>query len=284
MVLRRAMAWELRSTFSWSASRRSILSLRAWREARISPRSVEEPVPAQEDRTPIATNTSQEDRSMPTDDLYPREKNLRNILQNDCVACSLHTARNRISWGYGPVPCKLMLVGEAPAKGDPLRLLWKGSNYTGIPFTNERSGVKLRELMCELGAELNRHAYVTNVVKCYPGYSVTKAGKRKLKALKRCHFDACWAHLSQELEMVQPELVVCVGGYPWNQLNRRIGRDAPKLSSIVMSPPAVVELAGRRFLLIGMFHPARWDSWVSVKTPGEQAYRKHLRETITAVL
>jgi hypothetical protein len=29
------MAWELWSTFSWSARRRSILSLMAWREARI---------------------------------------------------------------------------------------------------------------------------------------------------------------------------------------------------------------------------------------------------------
>ena len=34
MVLRRAMAWELRSTFSWRVRRRSILSLMAWRKAR----------------------------------------------------------------------------------------------------------------------------------------------------------------------------------------------------------------------------------------------------------
>ena len=221
---------------------------------------------------------------MHRDDLYPRDENLRNILQDNCVACSLHTARNLISWGYGPVPCQLMLVGEAPAEGDPRCPLWKGSNYTGMPFTNERSGVKLRELMCELGAELNRNAYVTNVVKCYPGCYVAKSGKPKQKALKSCHFDACWVHLSRELEMVQPELVVCVGGYPWKQFNRQIGRAAPDLSCSVMSPPAAVEFAGRRFRLMGMFHPARWDSWVSVKTPGREAYCEHLRKTITAVL
>ena len=221
---------------------------------------------------------------MSRDDLYPRDERLRNILQDDCVACSLHTARNEISWGYGAVPCKLMLVGQAPAEGDPLCPLWKGSNYTGIPFTNEKSGVTLRELMYELGAEVNRHAYLTNVVKCYPGCSVTKAGKRKQNALKSGHFDACWVHLSQELQMVQPELVVCVGSYPWEQFNRQIGRDAPKLSCSVMSPPAAVEFAGRRFRLMGMFHPARWDSWVSVKTPGPEAYCEHLRKSITAAL
>ena len=218
---------------------------------------------------------------MSRDDLYPRDENLRNILQDNCVSCSLDAARNRISWGYGRVPCQLMLVGEAPAAGDPSCPLWKGSNYTGLPFTNERSGVRLRELMSELGVELNQHAYVTNVVKCYPGCSVAKSGKRQTKDLRDCHFDACWVHLSRELEMVKPELVVCVGGYPWKQFSRHIGRDAPKLSCSVISPPSVVEFAGRRFRLMGMFHPARWDSWVSVKTPGPEAYREHLSKMIT---
>jgi hypothetical protein len=118
---------------------------------------------------------------MTRDDLYPRDENLRNTLQDDCTACSLHTGRHRISWGHGRVPCKLMLVGEAPARGEPLAPLWKGSNYTGIPYTNKRSGVKLRELMCKLGAELNRHVYVTNVVKCYPGCCVAESrnGRRR---------------------------------------------------------------------------------------------------------
>ena len=221
---------------------------------------------------------------MATDDLYPRDENLRNILQDDCVACSLHTARNRISWGYGSMPCALMLIGEAPAEGDPLDPLWQGSNYTGIPFTNKRSGIKLRQLMWELGAELNRHAYVTNVVKCYPGCSVEESGKQKTKDLEDCHFDACWAHLSRELEMVQPELVVCVGSYPWEHFNRQIGRNALKLSCCVMSQAEPAEFAGRRFQLMGMFHPARWGSWVKRKTPGPVAYCEHLRKVITAFL
>lgn len=35
MAFRRAMAWELGSTFLWTASRRSVFSLMAWGEARI---------------------------------------------------------------------------------------------------------------------------------------------------------------------------------------------------------------------------------------------------------
>ena len=120
--------------------------------------------------------------------------------------------------------------------------------------------------------------------KCYPGCTAAESGKRGPKALENCHFDACWVHLSRELEMVHPELVVCVGGYPWDQFNRLIGRAAPSLSSSVMSPPAAVEFAGRRFLLMGMFHPARWEAWVSARTPGVEAYCEHLRKTITSAL
>ena len=43
MVLRRAMACALRSTFSWSARRRPILSLMSWREARASRRGARPP-------------------------------------------------------------------------------------------------------------------------------------------------------------------------------------------------------------------------------------------------
>ena len=219
---------------------------------------------------------------MRTDDLFPRNGDLRNILQRDCSACSLHRGRNRISWGYGPIPCKLMLIGEAPARGDAAQALWKGSNYTGIPFTNVKSGAKLRRLMRDLGVELSLRAYVTNIVKCYPGCAADTTGNPSLKRLGRCHFDACGAHLSKELDMVAPDLVVCVGSYPWKHFNRLIGRDAPKLSECVMSEPAFVE--GRGFRVMGMFHPARWDSWVKQKTPGEAQYRRHLRDMITTAL
>jgi uracil-DNA glycosylase len=108
--------------------------------------------------------------------------------------------------------------------------------------------------------------------------------KRQTKELEDFHFDACWVHLSRELQMVQPELVVCVGSYPWDQFNRQIGRPAPKLSSCVMSGPQLVEFAGQRFLLMAMFHPARWESWASRKTPGLEPYSQHLRGALAPVL
>jgi uracil-DNA glycosylase len=44
----------------------------------------------------------------------------RNVLAEDCRRCpALVEARERISWGNGPLDAALVVVGEAPGAGDP---------------------------------------------------------------------------------------------------------------------------------------------------------------------
>ena len=71
--------------------------------------------------------------------------------------------------GEGDLWAEIMFVGEAPG--------YKGGDLSGVPFTRDRSGVRLQQLLIELGLShetdprLERprlRCFVTNVVRCNP--------------------------------------------------------------------------------------------------------------------
>src|SRR5437773_11808396 len=77
-----------------------------------------------------------------------------------CRLCpSMPPERRRVP-GHGPAEAILALVGEAPGRF--------GADRTGVPFSGDRSGRFLRELIAELGLDAERDTYFTNVVKCNP--------------------------------------------------------------------------------------------------------------------
>jgi DNA polymerase len=92
-----------------------------------------------------------------------------------------------------------MLIGEQP--GDE-------EDRMGEPFTGP-AGRLLDVLLAE--AEIDRSSvYVTNAVK---HFKFTERGKRRLHENPRAsEIFACRPWLLAELEAVQPELVVCLGG------------------------------------------------------------------------
>jgi DNA polymerase len=74
-----------------------------------------------------------------------------------CRACpSMPPERRRVP-GHGPAEAVLAFVGEAPGRF--------GADRTGVPFSGDRSGRFLRELIVELGLDAERDVYITNVVK-----------------------------------------------------------------------------------------------------------------------
>ena len=93
--------------------------------------------------------------------------------------------------GDGPVPCDLMLVGEAPGAEEQRQ---------GRPFVGA-SGKLLERALTELGR--NRSSvYITNVVKHRPPAN-RDPYKKEIKA--------CLPYLVEELRAVQPKYVVGVG-------------------------------------------------------------------------
>jgi uracil-DNA glycosylase len=102
----------------------------------------------------------------------------------------------------GPAPTRLMLVGQAPGVTEA---------QVKRPF-NASSGTRLFQWLSEAGldeAEFRAGYYMTAVTKCYPGKHPKGKGDRKPS---RAEQKLCRPFLNQELALVQPRILLAVGG------------------------------------------------------------------------
>jgi uracil-DNA glycosylase family 4 len=110
-----------------------------------------------------------------------------------CVACpELAAGRTQVVPGSFPPGADVLLVGEAPGAQE---------DATGVPFVG-RAGQLLDRLLAEAGMPRQRVA-VTNVVKCRP------PGNRKPR---RDEVERCRPWLDRQIELVDPALLVTLGG------------------------------------------------------------------------
>ncbi len=163
-----------------------------------------------------------------------------------CARCpALVATRRCIVHGYGVPDARVVFVGEAPG--------YKGGDLTGVPFTRDRSGVRLQQVLIELEmsdetdprVERPRlRCFVTNVVRCNPPANRTPS---------RAEIANCLPYLWQELDLVRPEIVVPVGNVAAQAVfPRLVGRPAPP---ITQAHAQVFARRGVRVVLLR--HPAR---------------------------
>lgn len=163
-----------------------------------------------------------------------------------CSRCpALVTNRRRIVHGYGPPAASVVFVGEAPG--------YKGGDLTGVPFTRDRSGVRLQQVLIELGLShetdprLERprlRCFVTNIVRCNPPSNRTPT---------RAEIANCQPYLWQELALLQPEIVVPLGNVAAGAVfPHLLGQPAPP---ITQANAHVFRKDGP--VLVPMRHPAR---------------------------
>lgn len=137
--------------------------------------------------------------------------------------------RTQVVQSDGPVPCPIMLIGEAPGAQEDR----EGRGF--VPTAP--AGRVLRAALDEVGLERGVDVYVTNAVKCRPPDN--KIGK-VLDCLEVCRS----LYLTREIEVVDPRVVVCLGktaAQPWfgsqgslafRQVGRRLFIHAPHPSYI----------------------------------------------------
>jgi uracil-DNA glycosylase family protein len=117
-----------------------------------------------------------------------------------CRACDLWARATQTVFGAGPVPARLMLVGEQPGDHEDLE---------GEPFVGPAGGVLARGLE-EAGID-RESAFVTNVVKHFK-WKPTPGGKRRLhEKPNKVEVGACLPWLQTELELVRPQALVLLG-------------------------------------------------------------------------
>jgi uracil-DNA glycosylase family protein len=115
-----------------------------------------------------------------------------------CRGCGLYRDATQAVFGEGLNRARLMLVGEMPGNDE---------DRAGAPFVGP-AGRILDKALAQAGIERS-DAYVTNVVK---HFKWEPRGKRRLhKRPNASEISACRPWFDAELDLVQPEVLVCMG-------------------------------------------------------------------------
>ena len=103
-------------------------------------------------------------------------------------------------FGEGKAPARIMLVGEQPGDAE---------DRAGHPFVGP-AGRLLDAALAEAGIRRS-DVYVTNAVKHFKWERGEKSKRRIHKKPNGTEIRACRPWLDQELELVKPQVVVCLG-------------------------------------------------------------------------
>jgi uracil-DNA glycosylase family protein len=147
-----------------------------------------------------------------------------------CRGCHLWENATQTVFGEGARAAEVMLVGEQPGDQEDL---------AGKPFVGP-AGRLLDQALEEAGID-RRQAYVTNVVK---HFKWQPRGKRRIHQKPNwTEMAACRPWLEAELEVVEPDVVVCLGATAAQALIGRDFRVSRQRGELVDSPLARYVLA-----------------------------------------
>ncbi len=119
---------------------------------------------------------------------------------NRCRGCGLYKDATQAVFGEGDPGARTMLLGEMPGDRE---------DREGEPFVGP-AGRVLAEAMDEAGIDRAR-SYVTNVVKHFK-FTRAEGGKRRIhQTPNQTEILACRPWLLAELELLQPQIVICLG-------------------------------------------------------------------------
>lgn len=152
-----------------------------------------------------------------------------------CRGCHLYERATQTVFGDGLVRSRLMLVGEMA--GDE-------EDKAGRPFVGP-AGRELDRALEDAGVDRD-DAYVTNVVKHFKW--TPKGGRRLHKKPGAREIDACLPWLEAEIEVVRPEVIVCLGATAAKTLIGSDFRVTRQHGELMESP-----LATR---IMGVHHPS----------------------------
>lgn len=126
-----------------------------------------------------------------------------------CTRCDLYRDATQTVFGAGPVPARVMLVGEQPGDQEDRR---------GAPFVGP-AGRVLADALDEAGIGADA-VYITNAVK---HFKFSRQGKRRIhQKPNAAEQAACRPWLDAELATVQPAIVVALGATAGTNLLRRV--------------------------------------------------------------
>ena len=108
-----------------------------------------------------------------------------------CTRCGLCETRNNVVFGVGLRTADVMFIGEGPGEQEDLQ---------GEPFVGP-AGKLLDDMMAII--DLDRtNSYIANIVKCRPPHNRDPLETEQ---------DACIDYLRNQVALIQPRIIVCIG-------------------------------------------------------------------------
>jgi len=160
----------------------------------------------------------------------------------------------------GPVLSKVMLVGQAPGDKEPLYgkpFAWTAGK-TLFRWFEEATGITQ--------TDFRSRVYMAAVCRCFPGKKTT--GGDRVPSDEEIQFCSTW--LKQELDILEPELVIPVGKLAILQF-----LPVTRLDDVIGNTFRVTH-SGHAFDLIPLPHPSGASPWHRME-PGKTLLQKALR-------
>jgi uracil-DNA glycosylase family protein len=154
-----------------------------------------------------------------------------------CRGCDLFKVGTQTVFGEGPASARVMVVGEQP--GDQ-------EDKAGRPFVGP-SGKLLDRAFDAAGIDRD-DVYVTNAVKHFKWARDARTKRRIHKTPNAGEIRACQPWLEQEIALVRPQIIVCLGATAAKSL---LGRDFS-----VMKQRGVAVASSWAPAVIATFHPS----------------------------
>ena len=109
-----------------------------------------------------------------------------------CKGCALCQNRKNVVFGVGIRNADVMFIGEGPGEQEDLQ---------GEPFVGA-AGKLLDDMLSIIDLSRQDNVYIANIVKCRPPHNrdPEEGGQ-----------EACWRFLQQQIALVEPKVVVCLG-------------------------------------------------------------------------
>lgn len=118
----------------------------------------------------------------------------------DCARCGLHETRKHVVIEAGNRQADVMFIGEGPGEQEDIQ---------GIPFVGP-AGKLLDDMLSII--DLDRtNCYIANIVKCRPPKNRDPKDEEQA---------ACIGFLYEQIRLVQPKIIVCLGRIAAKQLIR----------------------------------------------------------------
>ena len=177
-------------------------------------------------------------------------------LKNECLSCTkcdLYSGRHNVVFGTGNENAKIMFVGEGPGEQEDIQ---------GLPFVG-KSGQLLDKYLSLIDLDRNSNVYIANIVKCRPPMNRDPKPEEQ---------DICIDYLRQQVKLIKPRIIVCLGRIAAQRL---ISPDF----RVTTQHGEFIEKGG--ILFMGTFHPSallRTESNKALALEDFQALREKIRE------